>query len=122
MAKRLGSTKFRLNELENGAQKEVTHMLEGKDHKNVGSCTIKVLYHKFSKDEQQVAFEEEKRILKEGGVKRSMKVAINRAFPSVGYRVGRVRKVGSGLSKAGKLIGNTLTQGIPTKVVPQLTE
>ncbi|KAL4363036.1 hypothetical protein GQ457_04G032250 [Hibiscus cannabinus] len=75
LAERLGIAKFRLIELEPGTQKEVTltHMLKDKDNKNVGSCTVKLLYHQFSKEEQLVAFEEERRMLKEAGVKRSMK-------------------------------------------------
>ncbi|XP_039005592.1 synaptotagmin-5-like [Hibiscus syriacus] len=135
--KRLGIAKFRLIELEPEIPKEVTlsllaslDTLKVKDKKDRGNCTIKLLYHKFSKEEQLIALEEEKRILeerkrlKEAGVIGSTMDALDGAASLVGSGVGLVGSgvgagvgivgsglgaVGSGLSKAGKFMGRTFT-------------
>ncbi|XWS35707.1 hypothetical protein CRYUN_Cryun20dG0019600 [Craigia yunnanensis] len=146
--KRLGIAKFRLIELEPGTPKEVNlsllsslDTLKVKDKKDRGSCTIKLFYHQFSKEEQLIALEEEKRILeerkrlKEAGVIGSTMDALDGAASLVGSGVGLVGTgigagvglvgtgvgagvgivgsglgaVGSGLSKAGKFMGRTIT-------------
>lgn len=106
-----------------------------------------MLYHEFSKEEQLVALEEEKRIieerkkLKEAGVIGSTMDALDGAASVVGSGVGMVGAgitggaglvgsgfgaVGSGLSKAGKFMGRTITgssasrrSGTSTPVNPQ---
>ncbi|XWS45976.1 hypothetical protein CRYUN_Cryun14cG0025400 [Craigia yunnanensis] len=146
--KRLGIAKFRLIDLEPETPKEVNlsllsslDTLKVKDKKDRGSCTIKLLYHRFSKEEQLIALEEEKRILeerkrlKEAGVIGSTMDALDGAASLVGSGVGMVGTgigagvglvgsgvgagvgivgsgfgaVGSGLSKAGKFMGRTIT-------------
>ncbi|TYI67794.1 hypothetical protein E1A91_D08G043000v1 [Gossypium mustelinum] len=139
--KRLGIAKFRLIELEPETPKEVNlnllsslDTLKIKDNKDRGSCTIKLLYHQFNKEEQLIALEEEKRILeerkrlKEAGVIGSTMDALDGAASLVGSGVGMVGTgigtgvglvgsgvsagvgmVGSGLSKAGKFMGRTVT-------------
>ncbi|MBA0610103.1 hypothetical protein Godav_010995 [Gossypium davidsonii] len=142
--KRLGIAKFRLIELEPETPKEVNlnllsslDTLKIKDNKDRGSCTIKLLYHQFNKEEQLIALEEEKRILeerkrlKEAGVIGSTMDALDGAASLVGSGVGMVGTgvgfvgsgvsagvgmvgsglgaVTSGLSKAGKFMGRTVT-------------
>lgn len=109
-------------------------MLKIKDKKDRGTITIQVLYHEFNKEEQLAALEEEKRILeerkklKEAGVIGSTMDALDGAASLVGSGivggaglvgsglgagVGIVGSgfgaVGSGLSKAGKFMGRTIT-------------
>ncbi|KAA3471788.1 synaptotagmin-4-like [Gossypium australe] len=139
--KRLGIAKFRLIELEPETPKEVNlnllsslDTLKIKDNKDRGSCTIKLLYHQFNKEEQLIALEEEKRILeerkrlKEAGVIGSTMDALDGAASLVGTGIGTgvglvgsgvsagvgmvgsgLGAVGSGLSKAGKFMGRTVT-------------
>ncbi|XP_021280205.1 synaptotagmin-4 [Herrania umbratica] len=152
--KRLGIAKFRLIDLEPEIPKEVNlsllsslDTLKVKDKKDRGSCTIKLFYHQFSKEEQLIALEEEKRILeerkrlKEAGVIGSTMDALDGAVSLVGSGVGMVGTgigagvglvgtgvgagvgivgsglgaVGSGLSKAGKFMGRTITGGHSSK-------
>ncbi|KAK6239950.1 hypothetical protein QUC31_005419 [Theobroma cacao] len=152
--KRLGIAKFRLIDLEPETPKEVNlsllaslDTLKVKDKKDRGSCVIKLLYHQFSKEEQLIALEEEKRILeerkrlKEAGVIGSTMDALDGAVSLVGSGVGLVGTgigagvglvgtgvgagvgivgsglgaVGSGLSKAGKFMGRTITGGHSSK-------
>ncbi|EOX96161.1 Calcium-dependent lipid-binding (CaLB domain) family protein isoform 2 [Theobroma cacao] len=147
--KRLGIAKFRLIDLEPETPKEVNlsllaslDTLKVKDKKDRGSCVIK-----FSKEEQLIALEEEKRILeerkrlKEAGVIGSTMDALDGAVSLVGSGVGLVGTgigagvglvgtgvgagvgivgsglgaVGSGLSKAGKFMGRTITGGHSSK-------
>ncbi|XP_039047937.1 synaptotagmin-5-like isoform X2 [Hibiscus syriacus] len=141
--KRLGIAKFRLIELEPETPKEINlsllsslDTLKVKDNKDRGSCSIKLLYHLFNKEEQSAVLEEEKRILeerkrlKEAGVIGSTMDALDGAVSLVGSGVGTgvglvgsgvgagvgifgsgLGAVGSGLSKAGKFMGKTITGG-----------
>ncbi|KAM7508728.1 hypothetical protein LguiA_019181 [Lonicera macranthoides] len=109
-------------------------MLKIKDKKDRGTITIKVLYHHFNKEEQQAAFEEENRILeerkklKEAGIIGSTMDAVGSGVGMVGSGIGTgvgmvgsgigagVGMVGSGfgavtsgLSKAGKFMGRSIT-------------
>lgn len=109
-------------------------MLKIKDKKDRGTITIKVLYHDFNKEEQYQALEEEKRILeerkklKEEGVIGSTMDAVGAVGSGIGAGVGLVGTglgagigagvgivgsgfgaVGSGLSKAGKFMGRSIT-------------
>lgn len=82
---------------------------------------LQVLYHEYTKEEQQAALEEEKRILeekrklKEAGVLGSTMDAFDGAASVVGSGVGMVGSglgagvglVGSGFSKAGKFVGKS---------------
>ncbi|KAA0040010.1 hypothetical protein IC582_027494 [Cucumis melo] len=108
--------------------------LKVKDKKDRGTLTIKVHYHEFNKEEQLQALEEEKRILeerrklKEEGVLGSTMDALEGAASFVGSGVGTgvgmvssgigtgvgivgtgLGAVGSGLSKAGRFMGRTIT-------------
>ncbi|KAK8487277.1 hypothetical protein V6N11_012782 [Hibiscus sabdariffa] len=118
---RLGIAKFCLSELEPEETKEVNlrllaslDTLKVKDKKDRGTCTLKLSYHLFSKEEQAEALEEEKRVLearkelKEAGVIESTTAAVDAsaAAPGVtGSSSCRVR----GQSFAGKFMGRTLT-------------
>ncbi|XP_027108189.1 calcium-dependent lipid-binding protein-like [Coffea arabica] len=109
-------------------------MLKIKDKKDRGTITIQLFYHEFNKEEQLIALEEEKQILearkklKESGVLGSTVDALDGAASAVGSGinagvglvgsgvgagVGLVSTgfgaVGSGLSKAGKFMGRTIT-------------
>lgn len=109
-------------------------MMKIKDKKDRGTLTIKVSYHEFNKEEQLAALEEEKRILearkklKEEGVIGSTMDALDGAVSLVGTGVvggvglvgsgvaggvglvgSGLGAVGSGLSKAGKFMGRTIT-------------
>ncbi|KAK8654561.1 hypothetical protein V6N13_128523 [Hibiscus sabdariffa] len=115
---RLGVAKLRLSELEPEKLKEVNlrllaslDTLRVKDKKDRGTCTLKLVYNLFNKEEQEKALQEEKRILesrkelKEAGVIESTTAAVDTGSFSGRFR----RSVGSGLSKAGKFMGRTLT-------------
>lgn len=109
-------------------------MLKIKDKKDRGTLTVKVLYHSFNKEEQLVALEQEKRIveerrkLKEAGMIGSTMDAIDGAASMVGTGLGAgvglvgtgigagaglvgsgIGAVGSGLNKAGKFMGKSMT-------------
>lgn len=135
--KRLGIAKLPLCELEADASKEIQlrlmpslDMLKIKDKKDRGTISIKVLYHDFNKEEQYQALEDEKRILeerkklKEAGVIGSTMDAVGAVGSGIGAGVGMVGSglgagagivgsgfgaVGSGLSKAGKFMGRSIT-------------
>ncbi|KAG8363375.1 hypothetical protein BUALT_Bualt19G0015800 [Buddleja alternifolia] len=124
--KQLGIAKMSLSELESEKCKEMEirllpalDMLKIKDKKDRGTLTIQVLYHKFTKEEQLIAHEEEKRILeerknlKEAGVIGTTMDAVDGAASTVGSGVaagaGFLGNVGTGLSKAGKFMGRTIT-------------
>ncbi|KGN46228.1 synaptotagmin-5 [Cucumis sativus] len=108
--------------------------LKVKDKKDRGTLTIMIHYHEFNKEEQLKALEEEKRILeerrklKEEGVLGSTMDALEGAASFVGSGVGTgvgmvssgigtgvgivgtgLGAVGSGLSKAGRFMGRTIT-------------
>ncbi|KAK6918464.1 Synaptotagmin, SMP domain [Dillenia turbinata] len=108
--------------------------LKIKDKKDRGTVTLKVFYHEFNKEEQKAALEEEKRILeerkklKEEGVIGSTMDALGSGVGMVGSGinagVGLVGAglgtgagivgtgfgaVSSGLSKAGRFMGRTIT-------------
>ncbi|KAL8495426.1 hypothetical protein ACS0TY_019534 [Phlomoides rotata] len=152
---RMGIAKLSLIELEAEKSKELEirllpslDMLKIKDKKDRGTVTIQVLYHEFNKEEQLVALEEEKMILearkklKEAGVIGSTMDALDGAASLVGSGAGLVGSglgagagivgsgfgaVTSGLSKAGKFMGRTITghssqnrkSGTSTPVNPQ---
>ncbi|KAL3517052.1 hypothetical protein ACH5RR_023954 [Cinchona calisaya] len=109
-------------------------MLKIKDKKDRGTITLQLLYHEFDKKEQLVALEEEKQILegrkklKESGVLGSTMDALDGAASLVGSGIGAgvglvgtglgagvglvgtgFGAVGSGLTKAGKFMGRTIT-------------
>ncbi|KAF8413075.1 hypothetical protein HHK36_001051 [Tetracentron sinense] len=109
-------------------------MLKIKDKKDRGTLTLKALYHEFNKEEQLMALEEEKRILeerkklKEAGVIGSTMDALGSGVGMVGTGLGAgvglvgtglgagvgfvgsgLGAVGSGLSKAGKFMGRSIT-------------
>ncbi|XP_078428722.1 calcium-dependent lipid-binding (CaLB domain) family protein [Wolffia australiana] len=130
--KRLGVVKLALNDLEPDILKEVDlrllpalDMLKIKDKKDRGTLTVKVLYHEFSKEEQEAALAEEKSLLekkkklKEEGVIGSTMDAFGSGVGMVGSGlsagVGAVGSglgagvglVGSGFSKAGKFVGKS---------------
>ncbi|KAL8114270.1 hypothetical protein AgCh_021210 [Apium graveolens] len=135
--KRLGIAKLPLRELEADTSKEIQlrlmpslDMLKIKDKKDRGTISIKVLYHDFNKEEQYQALEDEKRILeerkklKEAGVIGSTMDAVGAVGSGIGAGVGMVGTglgagvgivgsgfgaVGSGLSKAGKFMGRSIT-------------
>nr|XP_017233561.1 PREDICTED: synaptotagmin-4 [Daucus carota subsp. sativus] len=135
--KRLGIAKLPLRELEADTTKEMQlrlmpslDMLKIKDKKDRGTITVKVLYHEFNKEEQYQALEDEKRILeerkklKEAGVIGSTMDAVGAVGSGIGAGVGMVGTglgagvgivgsgfgaVGSGLSKAGKFMGRSIT-------------
>uniref|UniRef100_A0A1D1XKH3 Extended synaptotagmin-1 n=1 Tax=Anthurium amnicola TaxID=1678845 RepID=A0A1D1XKH3_9ARAE len=128
--KRLGIAKLPLIDLEPDALKvhdlrllPSLDMLKIKDKKDRGTLKIKVLYHAFNKEEQLVALEEEKRILeerrklKEAGLMGSTMDALGGAASLVGSGVGAgaglvgsgFGAVSSGLSKAGKFMGKSMT-------------
>ncbi|XP_022757132.1 synaptotagmin-4-like [Durio zibethinus] len=120
--KKLGIAKFCLIELEPETPKEVKlsllsslDTLKVKDKKDRGSCTIKLLYHQFSKEEQLIALEEEKRILeerkrlKEAGIIGSTMDALDGAVSLVGSGVGMV---GSGIGAGVGLVGTGIGAGV----------
>ncbi|CAA3024815.1 synaptotagmin-5 [Olea europaea subsp. europaea] len=109
-------------------------MLKIKDKKDRGTLTIQVFYHEFNKEEQLAALEEEKRILeerkklKEAGVIGSTMDALGSGVGVVGTGIGAgmglvgsgigagagivgsgLGAFSSGLSKAGKFMGRTIT-------------
>lgn len=111
-------------------------MMKIKDKKDRGTLTFKVLYHEFNKEEQLIALDHEKQILearkklKEAGVIGSTMDALDGAAglvgsgivggvglvgTGIGAGVGIVGSgfgaVGSGLTKAGKFMGRTITGG-----------
>lgn len=138
---KLGVTKLPLIDLEAGTPKELElrlmpslDMTKIKDKKDRGTITLKVLYHEFSREEQDAALEaermmaEEKKKLKEAGVIGSAMDAVDGAVNLVGSGVGLVGSgigagvgagvgivgsgfgaVSSGLSKAGRFMGRTIT-------------
>lgn len=128
--KRLGIVKYSLLELEPETSKEVNLKLmpsldtnKIKDRKERGTITIKVHYHEYSKEEQLVALEEEKRILekkqklKEAGIIGSTADAVDGAVSLVGNGVGGavslvgsgVGFVGTGIVQAGRFMGRTVS-------------
>ncbi|KAK1276441.1 Synaptotagmin-4 [Acorus gramineus] len=132
--KSLGIVKLPLIDLEPETTKEIElrlmpslDMLKIKDKKDRGNVTIQVTYHHFNKEEQMVALEEEKRIMEE---RRKLKEAgmIGSTMDALGSGVGAgaglvaggigagaslvgsgFGAVGSGLSKAGKFMGKSVT-------------
>ncbi|XP_057511397.1 calcium-dependent lipid-binding protein-like [Actinidia eriantha] len=109
-------------------------MLKIKDKKDRGTITIKVLYQQFNKEEQMAALEKEKEILehrkklKEAGVIGSTMDAVGSGVGMVGTGIGAgvglvgtgigagvgivgsgFGAIGSGLTKAGKFMGRTIT-------------
>ncbi|KAI3731910.1 hypothetical protein L1987_63102 [Smallanthus sonchifolius] len=131
---RLGIAKLPLIDLEPETEKEIElrllpslDMLKIKDKKDRGTLTIKLKYHQFTKEEQDAAIEQEKKILEEKkrlkaeGIIGSTMDAIDGAAGLVGSGIGTgvglvgsgvgagVGLVGSGLSKAGKFVGLTIT-------------
>ncbi|XP_042452472.1 calcium-dependent lipid-binding protein-like [Zingiber officinale] len=141
--KKMGVAKLSLQELKPEATKEMElkllsslDTLSIKDKKDRGSLTVKVLYHSFTKEEQLVALEEEKRALearkklKDEGVIGSTKAVIGRAASLVGSGVGMVDTgivagadlvqtgvgagvglVGSGLGAGAGIVGSGLGAG-----------
>ncbi|XP_039141530.1 synaptotagmin-5-like [Dioscorea cayenensis subsp. rotundata] len=123
--KRLGIVKFSLNELEPEVSKEIDlrllpalDMLKIKDKKDRGLLKIKVMYHPFTKQEQQMALEEEKRAikekknLKEAGVIGSTVDALGGAASLVGSGIGAgVGMVGTGIGAGVGLVGSGLGAG-----------
>ncbi|KAF9614892.1 hypothetical protein IFM89_020989 [Coptis chinensis] len=128
--KRLGIAKLPLINLEAEMPKEMDlrllpslDMLKIKDKKDRGTITVKILYHQFNKEEQLTALEEEKRILeerkkmKEAGMIGSTMDALDGAASFVGSGLGAgagivgsgFGAVTSGLSKAGKFMGRSIT-------------
>lgn len=135
--KRLGIAKLPLIDLEAETPKELElrllpslDMLKIKDKKDRGTVTIKVLYNQFNKEQQLAALEEEKKILeerkklKEAGVIGSTMDAVGSGVGFVGTGIGAgvglvgtglgagvglVGAVGSGLGKAGKFMGRSIT-------------
>lgn len=110
--------------------------LKVKDKKDRGTLTIKVLYYQFNKEEQLAALEAEKQILEERkrlkaeGVIGSTMDAVGSGVGFVGSGIGAgaglvgtgigagvgivgsgLGAFGSGLSKAGKFMGRTITGG-----------
>ncbi|KAF5756837.1 putative C2 domain, calcium-dependent lipid-binding transcriptional regulator, plant [Helianthus annuus] len=139
--KRLGIAKLPLIDLEPEIEKDIElrllpslDMLKIKDKRDRGTLTIKVKYHHFTKEEQDAALEQEKKILEEKkrlkaeGLIGSTMDAIDGAAGLVGSGIGTgvglvgsgvgagvglvgngLGAVGSGLSKAGKFMGRTIT-------------
>ncbi|KAJ3682631.1 hypothetical protein LUZ60_015204 [Juncus effusus] len=124
--KKLGVVKFGLKELQPETTTELNLNLlssldttKVKDKKDRGILTIKVLYHPFTKEEQNEALEQEKKAieerqkLKEQGKIGSTMDAIGGAASLVGSGVGLVGSglgaVGSSISRAGKRVGRTVT-------------
>ncbi|KAM0942869.1 putative C2 domain, calcium-dependent lipid-binding transcriptional regulator, plant [Dioscorea sansibarensis] len=120
--KRLGIVKLSLNELEPEVSKEIDlrllpalDMLKIKDKKDRGLLKIKVMYHPFTKQEQQMALEEEKRTieerkkLKEAGVIGSTVDALGGAASLVGSGVGMV---GSGIGAGVGMVGTGIGAGV----------
>ncbi|KAL2892347.1 Synaptotagmin-4 [Bienertia sinuspersici] len=135
--KKLGITKLPLHDLEPDTPKEVElrltpslDMTKVKDKKDRGTVTMKVMYHPFNKEEQLAALEaekasaEEKKKMKEAGLIGSTVDALDGAASLVGSGVGFVGTgvgagvgfvgtglgaVGSGISKAGRFMGRTIT-------------
>ncbi|GAB2217267.1 hypothetical protein Droror1_Dr00000439 [Drosera rotundifolia] len=128
--KKLGITKLPLIDLESEKLKEIElrllpslDMTKVKDKKDHGTIALKVFYHEFNKEEQLAALEAEKKSLeerkqmKEAGMIGSTMDALDGAASLVstgigaglGAGVGIVGAVGSGLTKAGKFMGRTIT-------------
>ncbi|XP_004510925.1 calcium-dependent lipid-binding protein-like [Cicer arietinum] len=135
--KRLGIVQLPLIDLEAQTEKEIQlrllsslDTLKVKDKKDRGTLTLKVFYHQFNKEEQLSALEAEKQILeqrkklKAEGVIGSTMDALDGAVSVVGSGVGLVGSgvgagaglVGSGLgafssglTKAGRFMGRTIT-------------
>lgn len=132
--KKLGIVKLPLIDLEPETAKEYDlrllpslDMLKIKDKKDRGTITIKVLYHEFSKEEQLAALEEEKRIIEErkklkesgmiGSTMDALGTGVGAGVGFVGTGIGAgaglvgsgFGAVGSGLSKAGKFMGKSVT-------------
>lgn len=135
--KRLGIVKLPLIDLEVQTEKEFQlgllsslDTLKVKDKKDRGTLTVKVLYYQFNKEEQLAALEAEKAILEErkkmkaAGVIGSTMDALDGAVSVVGSGAGLVGSglgagaglvtsglgtFTSGLTKAGKFMGRTIT-------------
>ncbi|MFS8022628.1 putative C2 domain, calcium-dependent lipid-binding transcriptional regulator, plant [Helianthus anomalus] len=139
--KRLGIAKLPLIDLEPEIEKDIElrllpslDMLKIKDKRDRGTLTIKVKYHHFTKEEQDAALEQEKKILEEKkrlkaeGLIGSTMDAIDGATGLVGSGIGTgvglvgsgvgagvglvgngMGALGSGLSKAGRFMGRTIT-------------
>ncbi|XP_074273090.1 calcium-dependent lipid-binding protein-like [Silene latifolia] len=133
--KKLGIAKLPLIDLIPDTPKEVDLKLNEsldstKAKKDRGIITLKVVYHPFTKEEQNAAMEAEKRIeeekkaMKEAGLIGSTVDALDGAASLVGSGVGMVGTgigsgvgfvgsglgaMGSGLSKAGRFMGRTIT-------------
>ncbi|KAL8142177.1 hypothetical protein V2J09_015209 [Rumex salicifolius] len=113
--KKMGVAKLSLLELEAETPKEVDLTLQPyldmtrvKDKKDRGSITVKVLYHAFSKEEQDAAVEAEKKILEE---RQRLKDAgvIGSTMDALGGAAGFV---GTGLGAGANLVGSGLGAGI----------
>ncbi|KAK9749297.1 hypothetical protein RND81_02G116100 [Saponaria officinalis] len=128
--KKLGCAKLPFIDLVPDTKKEVDlrltsalDMSKTKDKKDRGTITLKVVYHPFTKEEQNAALEaekrsaEEKQKMKEAGVIGSTVDALDGAASLVGSGVGTgiglvgsgFGAMGSGLSKAGRFMGRTIT-------------
>ncbi|CAL5196232.1 unnamed protein product [Lathyrus oleraceus] len=135
--KRLGIVKLPLIDLEVQTEKEFQlgllsslDTLKVKDKKDRGTLTVKVLYYQFNKEERLAALEAEKAILEErkkmkaAGVIGSTMDALDGAVSVVGSGAGLVGSglgagaglvtsglgtFTSGLTKAGKFMGRTIT-------------
>ncbi|KAH8973496.1 hypothetical protein BDL97_01G050700 [Sphagnum fallax] len=136
--KKLGITSIPLAGLKHDEEEEITKNLavsldrdRVKDKGDRGSITIKVLYHPYTKEEQDAAMEaekkklEEKERLKNAGIVGSTMDAVGSGVKLVGTGVGMVGSglgagasvvgsgvgiVGSGLGKAGKRLGRVVTR------------
>jgi hypothetical protein len=138
----LGITSIPLAGLKHDEEEEITKNLavsldrdRVKDKGDRGSITIKVLYHPYTKEEQDAAMEaekkklEEKERLKNAGIVGSTMDAVGSGVKLVGTGVGMVGSglgaglgagasvvgsgvgiVGSGLGKAGKRLGRVVTR------------
>ncbi|KAK9758018.1 hypothetical protein RND81_01G201200 [Saponaria officinalis] len=126
--KKLGIAKLPLIDLVPDMPKEVdlklTESLDTtKVKKERGTITLKVVYHPFTKEEQNAALEEEKQSaeekkkMKEAGLIGSTVDALDGAASLVGTGIGSgvgfvgsgLGAVGSSLSKAGRFMGRTIT-------------
>ncbi|KAJ8450159.1 hypothetical protein Cgig2_033353 [Carnegiea gigantea] len=138
----LGMTKMPLIDLVPQTHKEVElrllpklDMTKVKDKKDRGTITLKVFYHEFTKEEQRIAMEEEKKLAEEktkmsqdGVVSGAMEPldeagsavaaggsgvepASTGASAGAASGSGFVGSVGSGLSKAGRFMGRPFQSG-----------
>ncbi|KAL9245309.1 hypothetical protein vseg_018975 [Gypsophila vaccaria] len=128
--KKLGFTKLPLIDLVPDTTKDYDlrltsslDMSKTKDKKDRGTIVLKVVYHPFTKEEQNAALEaekksaEEKQKMKEAGLIGSTVDAVGSGVGMVGTGLGTgvglvgsgLGAMGSGLSKAGRFMGRTIT-------------